>query len=65
MQTPVLPPPKRALSTLSLPSPRSASMPAQIGPMAAGTVLMSAPVVALTFLVKRYLVTGLTFGSVK
>ena len=37
----------------------------QIGPMAAGTVLMSAPVVALTFLVKRYLVTGLTFGSVK
>lgn len=37
----------------------------QIGPMAAGTVLMSVPVVALTFLVKRYLVTGLTFGSVK
>lgn len=37
----------------------------QIGPMAAGTVLMSAPVVALTFVVKRYLVTGLTFGSVK
>lgn len=37
----------------------------QIGPMAAGTVLMSVPVIALTFLVKRYLVTGLTFGSVK
>ncbi len=37
----------------------------QIGPMAAATVLMSAPVIALTFLVKRYLVTGLTFGSVK
>lgn len=37
----------------------------QVGPMAAGTVLMSAPVIVLTFLVKRYLVTGLTFGSVK
>jgi len=37
----------------------------QIGPMAAGTVLMSAPVIVLTFLVKKYLVTGLTFGSVK
>lgn len=37
----------------------------QVGPMAAGTVMMSAPVVVLTFMVKRYLVTGLTFGSVK
>ena len=37
----------------------------QVGPMAAGTVLMSAPVIVLTFLVKKYLVTGLTFGSVK
>ena len=37
----------------------------QVGPMAAGTVLMSTPVIVLTFLVKRYLVTGLTFGSVK
>ncbi len=37
----------------------------QVGPMAAGTVLMSAPVIVLTFMVKRYLVTGLTFGSVK
>lgn len=37
----------------------------QVGPMAAGTVLMSAPVIFLTFLVRRYLVTGLTFGSVK
>ena len=37
----------------------------QVGPMAAGTMLMSAPVVVLTFMVKRYLVTGLTFGSVK
>jgi multiple sugar transport system permease protein len=37
----------------------------QIGPMAAGTVLMSAPVIVLTFMVKRYLVTGLTFGSIK
>jgi multiple sugar transport system permease protein len=37
----------------------------QVGPMAAGTVLMSAPVLVLTFLVRRYLVTGLTFGSVK
>lgn len=37
----------------------------QIGPMAAGTVLMSAPVVVLTFVVRRYLVSGLTFGSVK
>jgi len=36
-----------------------------IGPMAAGTVLMSLPVVVLTFLVRRYLVTGLTFGSVR
>jgi multiple sugar transport system permease protein len=36
-----------------------------IGPMAAGTVLMSLPVIALTFVVRRYLVTGLTFGSVK
>lgn len=36
-----------------------------IGPMAAGTVLMSTPVIVLTFLVRRYLVTGLTFGSVK
>jgi multiple sugar transport system permease protein len=36
-----------------------------IGPMAAGTVLMSVPVIALTFLVRQYLVTGLTFGSVK
>lgn len=37
----------------------------QVGPMAAGTVLMCAPVIVLTFMVKRYLVTGLTFGSVK
>ena len=37
----------------------------QIGPMAAGTVLMSVPVIVLTFVVQRYLVTGLTFGSVK
>jgi len=37
----------------------------QVGPMAAGTVLMSVPVIALTFIVQRYLVTGLTFGSVK
>jgi multiple sugar transport system permease protein len=37
----------------------------QVGPMAAGTVLMSMPVIVLTFIVKRYLVTGLTFGSVK
>jgi multiple sugar transport system permease protein len=37
----------------------------QVGPMAAGTVLMSVPVIVLTFLVKRYLVSGLTFGSVK
>jgi multiple sugar transport system permease protein len=37
----------------------------QVGPMAAGTVLMSAPVIVLTFMVKRYLVTGLTLGSVK
>lgn len=37
----------------------------QVGPMAAGTVLMSAPVIVLTFLVKKYLVTGLTLGSVK
>jgi multiple sugar transport system permease protein len=37
----------------------------QIGPMAAGTVLMCAPVIVLTFMVKRYLVSGLTFGSVK
>jgi len=37
----------------------------QVGPMAAGTVLMSVPVIALTFMVKRYLVSGLTFGSVK
>jgi multiple sugar transport system permease protein len=37
----------------------------QVGPMAAGTVLMSVPVIALTFVVRRYLVTGLTFGSVK
>jgi multiple sugar transport system permease protein len=37
----------------------------QVGPMAAGTVLMSVPVIALTFIVKRYLVSGLTFGSVK
>ena len=36
-----------------------------IGPMAAATVLMSTPVIVLTFLVRRYLVTGLTFGSVK
>ena len=36
-----------------------------IGPMAAGTVLMSLPVVVLTFVVKRYLVTGFTFGSVR
>jgi multiple sugar transport system permease protein len=36
-----------------------------IGPMAAATVLMSTPVILLTFLVRRYLVTGLTFGSVK
>jgi multiple sugar transport system permease protein len=36
-----------------------------IGPMAAATVLMSAPVIVLTFVVRRYLVTGLTFGSVK
>jgi multiple sugar transport system permease protein len=36
-----------------------------IGPMAAGTVLMSLPVIVLTFVVRRYLVTGLTFGSVK
>jgi multiple sugar transport system permease protein len=36
-----------------------------IGPMAAGTVLMSLPVIVLTFVVQRYLVTGLTFGSVK
>jgi len=33
--------------------------------MAAATVLMSTPVIVLTFLVRRYLVTGLTFGSVK
>ena len=31
----------------------------QIGPMAAGTVLMSAPVVVLTFVVRRYLVLSL------
>ncbi len=37
----------------------------QVGPMAAGTVLMSVPVIVLTFVVQRYLVTGLTFGSVK
>lgn len=37
----------------------------QIGPMAAATVLMSLPVVVLTFVSQRYLVTGLTFGSVK
>ncbi|KRT62273.1 MAG: binding-protein-dependent transport system inner membrane component [Chloroflexi bacterium CSP1-4] len=37
----------------------------QVGPMAAGTVLMSVPVIALTFMVRRYLVSGLTFGSVK
>ena len=37
----------------------------QVGPMAAGTVLMSVPVIALTFVVQRYLVAGLTFGSVK
>jgi multiple sugar transport system permease protein len=37
----------------------------QVGPMAAGTVMMSLPVIFLTFIVKRYLVTGLTFGSVK
>ena len=36
-----------------------------IGPMAAATVLMSVPVIVLTFVVRRYLVTGLTFGSVK
>jgi multiple sugar transport system permease protein len=36
-----------------------------IGPMAAGTVLMSLPVIVLTFVVQRYLVTGLTFGSVR
>jgi multiple sugar transport system permease protein len=36
-----------------------------IGPMAAGVVLMSVPVIVLTFIVQRYLVTGLTFGSVK
>lgn len=36
-----------------------------IGPMAAATVLMSTPVIVLTFVVRRYLVTGLTFGSVK
>jgi ABC-type glycerol-3-phosphate transport system permease component len=36
-----------------------------IGPMAAATVLMSTPVIVITFLVRRYLVTGLTFGSVK
>jgi len=37
----------------------------QVGPMAAATVLMSVPVIVLTFIVKRYLVSGLTFGSVK
>lgn len=37
----------------------------QVGPMAAGTVLMSVPVIALTFVAQRYLVSGLTFGSVK
>ncbi len=37
----------------------------QVGPMAAATVLMSLPVVALTFISQRYLVTGLTFASIK
>jgi multiple sugar transport system permease protein len=37
----------------------------QVGPMAAGTVLMSLPVIVLTFMVQRYLVSGLTFGSVR
>lgn len=37
----------------------------QIGPLAAGTVLMSLPGLVLTYVVRRYLVAGLTFGSVK
>lgn len=37
----------------------------QVGPMAAGTILMSVPVIVLTFVVQRYLVSGLTMGSVK
>jgi multiple sugar transport system permease protein len=37
----------------------------QVGPMAAGAILMSAPVIVLTFVVQRYLVSGLTMGSVK
>ena len=35
------------------------------GPLAAAAVMITLPVIVLTLIVQRHIVTGLTFGAVK
>jgi multiple sugar transport system permease protein len=37
----------------------------QIGAICAAAVIMIAPIIALTWVIQRYLVSGQTFGAVK